>query len=161
MANRIATWGAALALVAAALPASSQSRKTDKTNEVSAKRVTLIGCVELEKEYRAELGARAGGPLASGAGQGDEYVLVRAKAAPANGESQTSKEAVATAGQQGDYLLTGRFENELKRMIGRQVEVVGVVQPFRANRSAKEDRDRLPRLDMSAWHPAQDFCPAK
>jgi hypothetical protein len=156
MAGRLATWGAAAALVCTALPAAGQSKTAKDTSEI-----TVIGCVELEKDYRAALGAAKGGPLSSGAGQKDEYVLVASKAAPATGSTQTQQEAVATAGLSGDYLLSGKTEDELKRAIGRQVEVVGKVEPFRANKNAKEDRDRLPRLSITTWHPVNDFCPAK
>lgn len=158
MRGTIATWGFAAALALTAMPAAAQSAKA---KEIAPKEITLIGCVDTEKDYRTALDARKGGPLGSGAGQSNEFVLVKSTAAPKNGEKQTSKEAVATAGLQGDYLLGGKTEDELKRYIGRQVEVVGVVEPFRANKNAKEDRDRLPRLTISAWHPVGDFCPAK
>lgn len=152
MTRRITTWGFAAALALSAVPAAAQSKP---------KEITMIGCVETEKDYRAALNAKKGGPLASGAGQSNEFVLVKSTAAPKNGEKQTTSEAVATAGLQGDYLLTGKSEDELKRYIGRQVEVVGSVEPFRANRNATEDRDRLPRLTITNWHPVGDFCPAK
>jgi len=123
--------------------------------------ITLIGCVEQEKDYRARLDAKKGGPLASGAGQQNEFVLSSSTSAPANGSDKTPKEAVATAGLSGDYLLGGKPESELSKYVNRQVEVIGVVEEFRANKNAKEDRDRLPRLTISRWHPVGDYCPAK
>jgi hypothetical protein len=146
----------ATAITVAALPAHAQTRKSPTSTD----QVDLIGCVQLEKDYRADLDAKRGGPLASGAGQGNEYVLVKAKPTSKTSEALTKPEAVATAGEQGDYLLTGNEESELARALNRQIEVVGHVEPFRANRDAKEDRDRLPRLTISSWHPVQDFCPA-
>ena len=71
-----------------------------------------------------------------------------------------AKEAVATAGLSGDYMLSGKTENELAKAVNREIEVVGIVEEFRANKNAKEDRDRLPRLAISTWHPVGDFCPA-
>jgi hypothetical protein len=152
----LATWGVAAAIVIAALPAAGKTTKTSAKHH----EVDLIGCVQLEKEYRSDLGAKPGGPGATGAGQANEYVLVKAKVTSKTSDTLTHHEAVATAGQQGDYMLTGKLESELGRAIGRQVEIVGVVQPFRANKSAKEDRDRLPELAITAWHPVSDFCPA-
>ena len=127
----------------------------------SPKTITLIGCVEPEKDYRARLQAKNGGPLASGIGQSNEFVLSASTSAPANGSNKTPAEAVATAGLSGDYLLTGKPENELSKYVNRQVEVIGVVEDFRANKNAKEDRDRLPRLTIARWHPVGDYCPAK
>ena len=154
MSLRIATWAAAAALVSATIPAAAQS-KSAKGDEV-----TIIGCVQFEKDYRAALGAAKGGPLASGIGQGNEFVLVAAKAAPETGVTSTNPSPRGTAGESGDYLLTGKSEDELKRVVGRQIEVVGTVLRFRANKNATEDRNRLPRLSISLWHPVQDYCPA-
>lgn len=133
---------------------------TAQASQAKGRQVTLIGCVEPEKDYRARLNAKSGGPLASGLGQSNEYVLSSSRSAPANGTSETRQEAVATAGLAGDYLLTGKPETELSKAVNREIEVVGVVEEFRANKNAKEDRDRLPRLAISTWHPVGDYCPA-
>jgi hypothetical protein len=153
MASRLATWGAVAALLLGAAPAFGQSKSNGKT----AGDVTLIGCVELEKDYRARMDAKKGGPAASGAGQGNEFVLVSAKPE----QAQTRREAVATAGQSGDYMLTGKTERELKSAVGRQIEVVGTVAPFEVHESAKDSRDRLPQLVISTWHPVNDYCPGR
>jgi hypothetical protein len=153
---------AALVLVAPLSAAQTPNPKAQSPKpKTSTGEVTLIGCVEPEKDYRNRLNAAKGGPLASGAGQSNEFVLSSARPGPANGEKLTAKEAVATAGQRGDYLLTGKTETELKQAINREIEVVGIVQPFKANESAKEARDRLPRLAISSWHPVGDFCPGR
>lgn len=151
----------ALALLIAA-PAEAQQASNPKSHISNSKRteVTVIGCVEPERDYRGRLNAAKGGPLASGAGQSNEYVLSSAKPMPADGSALTQKEAVATSGQSGDYLLTGQSERELKQAVGRQIHVVGVVEAFKANDSAKEARDRLPQLMISTWHQVGDFCPA-
>jgi hypothetical protein len=146
MRSRLARLGAVAALLLAAAPARAQQQ------------VTLIGCVEPEKEYRSRMNATKGGPLGTDVGQGNEFVLSSAKAAPANGSAQTRKEAVATSGQSGDYELTGKTEPDLKQALGRQIEVTGVVQPFEVHDSAKDSRDRLPRLMVSSWHRVADSC---
>jgi hypothetical protein len=161
MRGRFGLVGAAAAFAMIGLPvAAQQQTKTATGAGNKGATLTLIGCVQPEKDYRAELHAKKGGPLGSGLGQGNEYVLVEAKPAPTAGDRQTRQEAVATSGQAGDYMLTGKTEDELKAAIGRQVEVVGTLQPFRGNTSAAEDRDRLPRLAITTWHPVQDYCPA-
>jgi hypothetical protein len=162
MRGRQGLFGVAAAIAIAALPATVQSQATKGADSAAknGSKVTLIGCVQLEKDYRADLSAKKGGPLGSGLGQGNEYVLVKAKPAPTSGERQTQQNAVATAGEQGDYLLTGKTEDGLKLAIGREVEVVGTVEPFRPNKNAAEARDRLPRLAITAWHPVKDYCPA-
>jgi hypothetical protein len=159
MRGRLDLFGAA-AVIAMALPAAAQSQANKETASAakSGSPVTLVGCVQLEKDYRADLSAKKGGPLGSGVGQGNEYVLVNAKPAT-TGEHQTRQDTIATAGEQGDYMLTGKTEDGLKRAIGRQVEVVGTVEPFRPNRNATEARDRLPRFAITTWHTVQDYCP--
>lgn len=149
---RITTWAATAALLSATVPAAAQ------TKDAKGDHVDLIGCVQFEQDYREALGAAKGGPLGSGAGQGNEYVLVAGKAAPERGITSTNASPRGTAGESGDYLLTGKSEDELKRAVGRRIEVVGEVLPFRANKNATEDRNRLPRLSITAWHPVQDYC---
>ena len=112
--------------------------------------VTLVGCIELEKDYRARLHATKGGPLGTGLGQGNEFVLSASTPAPG------AKGGKAVA---GDYSLTGKLEAELLRQIGKQVEIVGTVKPFSAPHSAEDARDRLPQLVVELWHPFSDFCP--
>ena len=137
MAGRLAGAVAGLVMVTW-LPAAGQAQAT-KENEV-----TLIGCVELEKDYRARKEAGRGGVLGSGVGVGNEFVLSGAK--PPQGRRAGSQPAPA-----GDYELTGRLERDFLRHVGRQVEVVGTIE--------KND-DGLNRIDVSLWHPVGDYCPA-
>lgn len=171
--RRLPRLSSAAVLLFAALPAAGLSlvgrdprsgpgqTKTPTTSPDTTRReVRLVGCVEPEEDYRSRLEAAKGGPLGSGLGQANEYVLSSARPQPANGSTLTPTEAVGTSGQSGDYLLTGKPEDELGKSIGRQVEVVGFVEPFKANESGQDARDRLPRLTISTWHPVGDFCPA-
>jgi hypothetical protein len=154
MARTWSAFGACAAFVLAALPVSAQNPQTKKQPEL-----TLIGCVELEKDYRARMDAGKGGPLGSGVGTANEFILTFAKPAPTPA-SKASGGAVATAGTAGDYSLTGKLEPELTRYVGRQIEVVGVVETIDAHRSATEAKE-LPRLTINTWHPVGDFCPNK
>jgi hypothetical protein len=113
-------------------------------------RVTLVGCIEPEKDYRARLHASRGGILGTGLGEGKEFVLSNSTPAPG------AKGGKAVA---GDYSLSGKLEPELVRQIGKQVEIVGTVEPFPAPHSAEADRDKLPKLVVELWHPFSDFCP--
>lgn len=160
MRSRLVGCVAALLIAASTAAGQIPTAKTQAPKPKGKAEVTLTGCVEPEKDYRNRLSAAKGGPLASGVGQSNEYVLSSARPMPADGSALTQKEAVATSGQSGDYLLTGKPENELKRAVGRQIHVIGVVEPFKANESAKDARDRLPRLMISTWHQIGDFCPA-
>jgi hypothetical protein len=105
--------------------------------------VTLIGCIELERDYRARKDAGKGGVLGTGVGVGNEFVLTNAK--PPTGRGRTA------AGPGADYELTGRLERDFLRHVGRQVEVVGVIE---------KDGDGLPAIDVMLWHPVGDYCPA-
>lgn len=107
--------------------------------------VTLIGCVELERDYRArKASGRTGG---GGVGVGNEFVLSSAKPAAAG-----RRGAGASPGAPGDYQLTGRLEKDFLRYVGRQVEVIG---------SVGKGSDGMSTIDVSLWHPVGDYCPAK
>jgi hypothetical protein len=108
--------------------------------------VALIGCIELERDYRARKDAGKGGVLGTGVGVGNEFVLTNAKPA-------SRGRTAATAGTSGaDYELTGKLESGFLRHVGRQVEVIGVLHTR---------DDRLPEIEVTLWHPVGDFCPAK
>lgn len=110
--------------------------------------VTLIGCVELERDYRARKESGRGGVLGSGVGVGNEFVLSNAKPVP-GGRGQ----AVGTAGAPGsDYFLGGKLEKDFLRHVGRQVEVIATVT---------KAGDAMSTLTVSLWHPVGDYCPAK
>ena len=149
MRNTILLSGIAVAVALVAAPLAAQEGKKDPAE------VALIGCVEMEKDYRARMEAGKGGVLGTGVGVDNEFVLVNAKAVP------TPRGQRAAGGPMGgDYSLTGRHEPELLRAVGRQVEIVGTVEPIEAHTSAK-DAKSLPRLTITLWHPVADFCPAE
>ena len=118
--------------------------------EQTARELTVIGCVELERDYRARKDAGRGGALGSGVGVGNEFVLTDARLVTGRrrGGAAATAEAPAT-----DYSLTGRRERDLLRAVGRQIEVVGILED--------DDADGLPVINISLWHPVADFCPAR
>lgn len=108
--------------------------------------VTLIGCVELERDYRARKESGRGGVLGSGVGVGNEFVLSNAKPAPAG-----RRGGGAAGGTGVDYQLSGKLEKDFLRYVGRQVEVIGKVETGGA----------MSTINVSLWHPVGDYCPAK
>jgi hypothetical protein len=137
MNGKLATLGAGI-LIATSFPLGAQA-PAPKENEV-----TLVGCIELERDYRARKEAGRGGVLGTGVGVGNEFVLTAAK--PPEGRRAAGGQAPA-----GDYELTGRLEKDFLRHVGRQVEVVGTIE--------KSD-DGINRIDVALWHPVGDYCPA-
>jgi hypothetical protein len=141
---------------------------------VAAQEVTLIGCVEFEQDYRKRMAAGRGGVLGTGAGANDEFVLTNVRPAKA----EQAGRAASTAGAQGRtgatgtsgvgsgggvYTLTGDQETNLKRDVGRQIEVVGKIENAgeRSTGADITDISDLPRIAITTWHPVGDFCPAK
>jgi hypothetical protein len=135
MAIRWATVGVGvLALTWPAAAAQSQAPRE--------KEVTVIGCVELERDYRARKQAGRGGVLGSGVGVGNEFVLSGAR--PPQAGSRSAGTSGAT-----DYEITGRLEKDFLRHVGREVEVVGTVET---------NDEGLQRINVSLWHPVGDYC---
>lgn len=163
----IAAAGVAVALSGAAYAQATQS----KQDSASAPQVTLLGCVELEGDYRKRMSAGRGGALGTGVGAADEFVLTNVRPpAPAVGTSGSTREPDAAAAESaqtrvqtggGVYTLTGPHEQELKRSIGRQIEVIGTIENAgEADTGANlADISDLPRVNIDTWHPVADFCP--
>jgi hypothetical protein len=136
--------------------------------------VALVGCVEFEQDYRKRMSAGRGGVLGSGANAGDEFVLTNVR--PADAAHAAAATSGATGGRNaaagskpalgaggGVYTLTGDQEKNLKRDVGRQVEVVGKIENAgkRSTGADITDISDLPRIAISTWHTVADFCPAK
>src|SRR5689334_25321666 len=121
MRRRIAISGALALSLAWLTPGYAQ--QTPKTSK--AAEVTVIGCVQLESDYRKAHNEAKGGVLNSGVGVANEFVLVDAMPAPKSG----AKTPVGTSGKGAiTYALTGPLEKDLERSIARQVEVVGHIE---------------------------------
>lgn len=108
--------------------------------------VALVGCVEMERDYRARKESGRGGALGSGVGVGNEFVLTNAKPAPAGRRGQ----AAGTSG--ADYEVSGKLEKDLLRYVGRQVEVIGTIEKGSGTMSS---------INVTLWHPVGDYCPGK
>src|SRR5262245_51417111 len=106
-------------------PAKSTST-TAQDRESPATRVTLIGCVQRESDYRKAHDIRRGGGLNTGLGAGDEFVLVNATrvsqgSAPAGGSADCT-----SAGSGEAFEITGPREEQFKTLVGKRVEVSGM-----------------------------------
>ena len=164
--------GFAAVVLAAALSAEAaqQPSVTRQGPPVAAPiTVTVVGCVEFEQDYRKRMAAGRGGVLGSGVGATDEFLLTNVR--PADSEVGTSGRArrgdtpapANTGAGGGVYTLTGPQEKNLKRDVGRQVEIIGVLENAGRPSTGAEltDISDLPRIAISTWHPVNDFCPAK
>jgi hypothetical protein len=142
MTTKWTTMGAGALVTALWLPAAAAPAQVAREGEV-----TLIGCVELERDYRARKESGRGGVLGSGVGVGNEFVLSMAKPAVAGRRGQ----AAPGGGDGTDYQITGKMEKDFLRYVGRLVEVVGTLE--------KGD-GAMQTVNVTLWHPVGDYCPA-
>ena len=110
------------AVLSSAMPASSTGQTTTPAT------ITLVGCLQTEADYRRAQDAGKGGVLSTGAGLGNEYVLIQTEGAGGPGAYAANanvdcKSSTAFAGT--SYELTGTRERELKQFVGRRVEITG------------------------------------
>src|SRR5690349_18670774 len=61
--------------------AEAQAASQDRASRQPEAPITLVGCVMREADYRKAADAGKGGPVGTGLGRGDEFVLVNAKKA--------------------------------------------------------------------------------
>jgi hypothetical protein len=114
-------------------PATPAGQSSDKAQASQSGRqaetpVTLVGCVMREADYRKSADAGKGGPVGTGLGRGDEFVLVNAKKTTA-GAASTAKvdcSAATTAGEA--FELSGSGEKNAAQYVGRAVEVSGTLK---------------------------------
>ena len=118
----------------ASTPAAGQAAKANTTKAGKAEsRITLVGCLQRESDYRKEHKSGRGGPVGTGLGLKDEFVLVNASTAGANAEAP-----VCTGSATGEaYELTGKGEDDLKEFVGRAVEITGILKPAKLDDTGK------------------------
>ena len=151
-------FGAAIALALMATSTGAAAPQTDLKAHQKEVVVNIVGCVELESDFRKRTGDRRGGTLSSGAGTGNEFVLTYAMSVPTTGiKTDETYAPVGTSGLEEVYAVTGNREDALKREIGRQVELTGYVEVD--NSQGRLKVKDLPRLNASQWTRIQDYCP--
>ena len=112
------------AVLSGAMPTSTAGQTTTQ-NQSS---ITVVGCLQTESDYRRAQDAGKGGVAMTGAGLGNEYVLIQTEgSAPPGGysanENADCKSATSFAGTA--YELTGTSEKDLAQFVGRRVEITG------------------------------------
>ena len=92
--------------------------------------VTLVGCVQREEDYRKANNLGKGGAVGTGAGAGDEFVLINAAKMTAGQPGATGTSGTAAEPPAGTeaYELTGDKEDELKAHVGKRVEITGTLK---------------------------------
>lgn len=100
-----------------------------QTTEQQETPITLIGCVQRESDYRQQRGSGRGGPVGTGAGLGNEFVLVNAMKVGGTPAATTSDTPCPATTATGDaYELTGSRESELEAFVGRRIEITGTLK---------------------------------
>jgi hypothetical protein len=95
--------------------------------------VTAVGCLQTEKDYRHLHDSGRGGFLRTGAGEGDEYILVHATVGVASMHVEPATEAenancLASPDNGQAIELTGHPERDLAPFVGRRVVISGMLK---------------------------------
>ena len=145
------------------------------TQAAPAAEVTITGCVQKEDDYRAANNLGKGGAAGTGAGSGNEFVLIGATITPAGavGTSGTTPPAAAPMA----FELTGENESKVAEFVGKRVEIVGKLKPAEMGAAgptggatagkppagvdvASKDL-KLREVEISSVKEATGTCPAK
>lgn len=106
--------------------AQSQAQAADPQTKPDMKEVTITGCIQSEKDYRAAHNLGSGGAAGTGAGVGNEYVLINASISPsAVGTAGATKPETGAPAGTAAFELTGSKESEASTFVGKRVEIVG------------------------------------
>jgi hypothetical protein len=106
---------------------SGQQSKTQASRQPKAS-VTLVGCVMRETDYRKANDSGKGGPVGTGLGRGNEFVLTNATKTTAGATSPSSTADCGTAAAGEAYELGGSREKDLASYVGRRVEITGTLK---------------------------------
>lgn len=109
-------------------PVAAQTTQPESTTTGAQQSITLVGCLQTEADYRRAQDAGRGGVAMTGAGLGNEYVLIQTEGAGGPGGYEPAGNAdcgSSTAFAGTAYELTGTRERELAQFVGRRVEITG------------------------------------
>jgi hypothetical protein len=110
--------------VALAQASSEQSSSQTVKSKADEMPITLVGCIQSEKDYRRANDRGRGGAVGLGLGSGDEFMLVNASVVAADAQASSNIDCAQTSGEA--YELTGTREDELKGLAGRVVQINGI-----------------------------------
>jgi hypothetical protein len=121
----------------AASPSSpSGQQSTNQATRKSGASVTLVGCVMRETDYRKATDSGKGGPVGTGLGRGDEFVLTNAMKTTAGATTPSSTADCGTAAAGEAYELGGSREKDLASYVGRRVEITGTLKDAKTETAA-------------------------
>jgi hypothetical protein len=102
-------------------PQTTPSASSQKAGDTET--VTLVGCIQSEADYRKAQNLGRGGAVGTGAGVGNEYVLVNASRSASAGGATGTAGSTSSAAQA--YELSGTNESQAGQFVGKRVEIVG------------------------------------
>ena len=117
MSTRILYAVVASAALSGAVALAQSNDQNAREIEAEDTPITVVGCLQKESDYRRMNDSGAGGVLNTGAGTGNEFILVDSA-----GDCATLAPGAAA------YELTGKGEPDLKPFIGRRVEISGILK---------------------------------
>jgi hypothetical protein len=106
----------AAALLALGIAPFAQTTEPQKA-EAQETQVTVSGCIQRESDYRRANNSGRGGQLGTGAGLGNEFILVNTAGSDLDCANALTGDA---------FELTGDRERELERFVGRRVQITGL-----------------------------------
>jgi len=160
-------------VVFAQTPGQAQPPTQQPTAQAPSQQVTITGCVQPEADYRRAHNLGRGGAAATGAGVGDEFVIVNASMSTTAASTTAAREpgtppaATGTAGTSGEaYEATGKGEGQLEQYAGKRVEITGTVKPVEKTAGKPAGgidpmgQDlKLPELEITTVRAASGECP--
>jgi len=114
--------------------------------------ITVLGCVQREADYRAEIQQSKGGIAGTGIGAGHQFVLRRVE----HSSNDTLKPRGTSGRFEDVYTITDKLEGEMDRGVGHEVAVSGYVE-VAATDGTKKVED-LPRLNVVGWNITSQTC---
>lgn len=109
---------AAAAVLSGAAAVAQTNDQSSREIEADETPITVVGCLQRESDYRRQNDSGKGGLLGTGLGRGNEYVLVDSA-----GDCSMPLNPGAAA-----YELTGDGEPDLEALVGRRVEISGMLK---------------------------------
>ena len=107
----------ASAALSGAVALAQSNDQTSREIETEDTPITVVGCLQKESDYRRTNDSGAGGVLNTGAGTGNEFVLV-----------DSAGDCATLAAGAAAFELTGKGEPQLEQFLGRRVEITGILK---------------------------------
>lgn len=171
------------ALVATTAGAQSQPPTSAAAQQptAAAEQITVAGCIQREADYRKVQDAGRGGVAGTGVGVGNEFVLTNASPKGTDATGTTGAPPDTPTGTSGAatvaYELTGANEGQAAALVGKRVEITGMLKAAEVQAGAPTGgvtagrppagidvatKDlKLRELEISSIREVAGTCPAK